>query len=263
MSLPWNSDLQIGIIELDAQQQELFDKFQLFSEAVENERGHLEIQGFLEYLDHYTDEHFKYEDHLQERSNFPGREEHLEAHRHFINQLEDFKDALTSGLDPREIAFAVKGMMIRWIITHNKHMDMTFNYFLQAAAEKTKPATKKLGEILVQSERVSADAVDQALSKQQEAGGRLGPILVEMAAIGEDDIKNALLEQEGASAFTEKLGHILVESGIISDETLDRALESQKLSGKLVGAVLVEMGAVALEDVMCAQAVQKGMLQKD
>jgi hemerythrin-like metal-binding protein len=265
MALHWSTELELGIGELDVQQQELFAEFELFSEAVEKEYKRDEIDRFIAYLGHYTEEHFGYEERLQERANFPGREEHLAAHRHFVEEVESFKAALNSGKDSREVSIALKGMMIRWIITHSRHLDLQFNNYLLIAAENAKQesASKKLGEILVEYQTVSQVTVDRALVKQQQTGQKLGLILVEMGVVSKEDISKALLAQEGRSIFTEKLGHILVESGLIAYETLERALESQKLSGKLVGAVLVAMGVIDVQEVMFAQAIQKGMLQRD
>ena len=263
MSLPWNSDLEMGILELDAQQQEMFSKFEVFSEEVE--RGQYEVTKFIGYLDQYVLEHFRYEEHLQERSKFPERAEHFAAHRRFADELEGLKAALQSGEETQAVSFALKGMMIRWVITHSRNTDLVFNNYLVAASEKAKQefASKKLGDILVQSQVISAATLQRALDKQQETGGQLGNTLMEMGLITEEQIKAALMAQEGKSLFTDKLGHILVESGVISYETLERALESQKLSGKLLGTVLMEMGVIDLQEVMYAQAVQKGMLQKN
>ncbi len=85
-----------------------------------------------------------------------------------------------------------------------------------------------------------------------------------MGVVSRHELKNALMAQEGKSLYTEKIGHILVESGLISYETMERALLSQKTSdGKLVGQILVEMGVIEQQEVMYAQAVQKGMLPRE
>ena len=42
-----------------------------------------------------------------------------------------------------------------------------------------------------------------------------------------------------------RLGQVLVRSGYVSDEDINRALAAQAKSGKLLGEILVEQGAVA------------------
>ena len=200
MSLHWNSDLESGIFELDLKQQELYAEFEDFPEKIEG-HGPEEIGRFIDYLDGYAREYFRFEEHLQEKSHFPGHEGHAMAHRHFIEELAGFKARLVAGEEAKGISLALKGMMIRWIITHSNHLDKEFNDYLLAAS----------------------------------------------AAAGRDLIGK-------------KFGNILVDSGRIGSEVLEQALTLQKESGKLLGAVLVEMGAIDLQEVIDAQAIQKGML---
>jgi hypothetical protein len=53
-----------------------------------------------------------------------------------------------------------------------------------------------------------------------------------------------------------RIGDLLVEAGIITVKTLERALAMQKGSGKRLGALLKEMGIVTEEEVIEALARQ-------
>jgi CheY-like chemotaxis protein len=55
-----------------------------------------------------------------------------------------------------------------------------------------------------------------------------------------------------------QLGTLLVENGLISAKTLERALERQKGSGKRLGIVLEEMGVITEEELADALARQFG-----
>ncbi|BCG46327.1 Response regulator [Citrifermentans bremense] len=55
------------------------------------------------------------------------------------------------------------------------------------------------------------------------------------------------------------LGQILVQSGIITVKTLERALARQEGSGKRLGAILEEMGVITPEELLEALAQQSGM----
>ncbi len=265
MPLQWSSDLEVGIFELDAQQRELFSRFEAFSDDIEKEHGHNGVADFIGFLDGYAHGHLKYEEHLQDKTGFPGRNEHRTAHRHFMDELESIKARMNSGGDTKELAFLIKGMLIRWIITHSKHLDKEFSDFLLAASEKAEQefVKKRLGEILVASDLVSRATLERALERQKETGKRLGIILLEMGVAGKEDISSALMVQEGKSRFTKKLGNILVESGLITYATLEHALENQKCCGKLLGTVMIDMGVLKIEEVIDAQAIQKGMLKMD
>jgi CheY-like chemotaxis protein len=55
------------------------------------------------------------------------------------------------------------------------------------------------------------------------------------------------------------LGEILVESGIITVKTLERALTRQQGSGKRLGMILDEMGVITQEELIEALAKQSGL----
>jgi general secretion pathway protein E len=56
-----------------------------------------------------------------------------------------------------------------------------------------------------------------------------------------------------------RLGEILIERKLISEEDLERALELQKERGDKLGKTLVDMGFVAMRDVLAALADQLGV----
>jgi len=59
-------------------------------------------------------------------------------------------------------------------------------------------------------------------------------------------------------AARKQLGNILVEAGVITVKTLERALERQQGSGKRLGAILEEMGVINEQELIEALAQQFG-----
>ena len=47
-----------------------------------------------------------------------------------------------------------------------------------------------------------------------------------------------------------RIGQLLLEKGLIDEHQLEQALEEQKLTGKLLGRILVDMGAVKEDDIL-------------
>jgi len=56
-----------------------------------------------------------------------------------------------------------------------------------------------------------------------------------------------------------QIGEILVEQGIITPLQLDEALQRQRLSGELLGRILVELGHAEENDIILALGMQQGM----
>ena len=59
-----------------------------------------------------------------------------------------------------------------------------------------------------------------------------------------------------ATTTKKQIGNLLVEAGIISLKTLERSLEAQKGSGKMLGTLFREMGIVTEEEILLALAKQ-------
>src|SRR6266481_9704775 len=56
-----------------------------------------------------------------------------------------------------------------------------------------------------------------------------------------------------------RLGEILIERKLITDEDLEKALELQKERGDKLGKTLVDLGFIAMRDVLAALSDQLGM----
>ena len=55
-----------------------------------------------------------------------------------------------------------------------------------------------------------------------------------------------------------RIGQLLLEKGLINDHQLEQALEEQKLTGKLLGRVFVDMGVVKEEDILQLLGARSG-----
>jgi hypothetical protein len=56
-----------------------------------------------------------------------------------------------------------------------------------------------------------------------------------------------------------RLGELLIAGGFLTEQSLKRALDEQRTSGKLLGRVLLDMGLVAHADLLAAVAMQQGI----
>jgi len=56
-----------------------------------------------------------------------------------------------------------------------------------------------------------------------------------------------------------RIGQLLLEKGIINEQQLDRALEEQKLTGKLLGRIFVDMGLAKEEEILDAIGARSGL----
>jgi hypothetical protein len=68
---------------------------------------------------------------------------------------------------------------------------------------------------------------------------------------------------EAAASPWRRLGRLLVEDGLLTEDQLDAALEQQIRTRRLLGQIVVELGYVSHEDVERALAIQAGLAVGD
>jgi len=73
---------------------------------------------------------------------------------------------------------------------------------------------KRLGEILIESNKLLPEQLDLALAKQKETGTRLGQILIEMGFVSYEVLVEALTEQSG-------IPHVWLRRGLVDPKVVD------------------------------------------
>ncbi|MDB4942720.1 MAG: type secretion system protein [Labilithrix sp.] len=119
--------------------------------------------------------------------------------------------------------------------------------YFYAHGVKAKERDVPLGEMLVDSGALARPSLIAGMQIQvANRGAPLGSILVEHG------VAPGAVEQAAALQARRKLriGQILVEAGLATQETIERALAEQRLrKGKRLGEVLVELGLVTENDL--------------
>ena len=114
---------------------------------------------------------------------------------------------------------------------------------------------KKLGEILLSQGLITEEQLDKAFRTQSLTGQTLGTVLVSSGAISAEDLSLVLGEQLQVDS-KKRIGDILLEQGIITQEQLTEALKLQKSNGKKLGEILISAGFITetkLIDILGAQ----------
>ena len=109
-----------------------------------------------------------------------------------------------------------------------------------------------IGQILLDGGFLSNNDLDRAFEEQKHTRELLGQALVRMGVLKAHDINAPLLVQEHltcvgdalkiAAGERQLLGALLVQSGHITGEQLDYALDEQKKSGEKIGEVFTRLG---------------------
>lgn len=122
--------------------------------------------------------------------------------------------------------------------------------------------TKQLGDILVDAGIITTKTVERALKLSKSQGKRLGQVLGEMGVITEAELMEAINKQGSPFVHLNErkpLGEILVNARIISETTLERALERAKSEGRRLGETLERMGVISEDELAEALGRQLDM----
>jgi hypothetical protein len=139
-----------------------------------------------------------------------------------------------------------------------KHLNHIGDAVKVAAGER-----QLLGELLVHSGHISAEQLDQAIEEQQRSGEKIGEVLIRLGLLNECQLK-ALLDfqkhQTAPSSSPLRLGELLVATGHISREQLEKALRKQSQTGEKLGHVLVAEGYIRPHEIKHGIRLQKMLI---
>jgi len=114
---------------------------------------------------------------------------------------------------------------------------------------------KKLGEILIAQGLITNEHLVEALQVHKRTGVSLGTVLVNLKYITEDDLTGVLGAQIQLDQ-RKRIGEVLIDQGLITEDQLRQGLEEQKKSKLQLGKCLVGLGFMSeakLVDVLSAQ----------
>lgn len=131
-TIAWQPGFGVGHGAIDGDHRRLFELFNEFATAVNENRGDAEIQGVLGELLEYTDYHFDREEGLMREHGYPDYAGHKAMHDAFVRQLHDVNNALDAG---GEKGAYVLGVLGKWLTGHILGVDKKLGAFLEQRPE--------------------------------------------------------------------------------------------------------------------------------
>lgn len=98
-----------------------------------------------------------------------------------------------------------------------------------------------LGQLLLRQGFLDEDQLAHAMAEHKRTGLMLSKILLRLGMVSNETLTNILGSQMQSSTKM-RIGEMLLAQGYITQEQLDKALETQKTSGKRLGRTLVDLG---------------------
>ncbi len=127
----FTSDLLTGVKEIDEQHKEMFHRANLVHKAHNIENAKEEIDKFINFIEKYAQSHFKYEEDLQIKYNYPNYKKHKAEHESFRGfYLPLKKQYEEEGISFDFISNFDKEVM-KWIVFHVKNEDLEMAKYIK------------------------------------------------------------------------------------------------------------------------------------
>jgi len=132
MALAWDDTFVLGIEEIDTQHQSIVEHFANFSKAVQDGSGKEILAEMAHFLVEYATLHFATEERYMQQYGYPRIEEQRSEHAEFSRDAQELVTRIQEEGASREMAIALTGKMVRWVIQHVRNHDRDMVNFVKA-----------------------------------------------------------------------------------------------------------------------------------
>ena len=126
MAIEWDDSLLTGVEDIDDQHRELFRRFNDLLAACNQGRGRDEVLRVLTFLDDYIRRHFRDEEAMQQRTNFPDYTVHRAQHEEFMVKTDALAAQFRSEGATLSLLVKTNNTLMEWLVGHIRKMDRAF-----------------------------------------------------------------------------------------------------------------------------------------
>ena len=131
VDITFDDNLLTGNKTIDAQHKELIERIRNFLFACQNGDSKVKAVKMLDYLDEYTNFHFKEEEELQEKVDYPELDKHHQKHEEFKKTIQDLYEYLNDFEGPTDqFSELIQKNVIDWLFGHIKTFDRSVAEFI-------------------------------------------------------------------------------------------------------------------------------------
>ncbi len=126
--ITWSEIYSVNIEEIDKQHKQLIDIINKLFNAFSEGTAEAIIPEIIEELTDYTQSHFKTEEELFVKYNYPDTKKHKDEHSEFINKVEIWTKNYNNNLS--NIPYELMDYLKKWLLQHILKEDKAYSKFL-------------------------------------------------------------------------------------------------------------------------------------
>jgi hemerythrin len=129
--MDWTPDLSVGVEQIDNQHKELIRRMNAFFESM-NTDNQAKVMEMLGFLGDYVVSHFRDEEALQIKHNYPGYAAHRKLHQAFMADVKQLSDDISKGGFTVATKSLVGSTLTNWLMLHIRKEDKAVGAFIRA-----------------------------------------------------------------------------------------------------------------------------------
>jgi hemerythrin len=126
----WDQSYSVSVKRLDEQHQKLFALLNALHEAMRKGKGQAVLQDTVGELSTYTLTHFRAEEELLRKTNYPGLAAHQAEHQKFMTRVSQFIEEIRAGKISTSIT--VLTFLKDWLAKHIQQTDRSYAAYLNS-----------------------------------------------------------------------------------------------------------------------------------
>jgi hemerythrin-like metal-binding protein len=126
----WKDNYSVGVKHIDEQHKKLIEMINNLLQAMIMGQGKSSIERIIESMADYTVSHFKTEEDLFDKYEYPETDTHKSKHEDFVKKVIEFKAKYEKG--EQRLTVEVFEFLKDWLIQHIVGMDKNYGPFLNS-----------------------------------------------------------------------------------------------------------------------------------
>jgi len=126
--LTWNQNYSVKVKNFDNQHQRLFDLINSLHDAMSTGKSNTVMGPIISELVLYTKTHFRNEEELFAKYNYPDRLKHVSQHAEFVKKISEFEKEFKNG--KKGLSIEILNYLNKWLLEHIKQTDKAYSEFM-------------------------------------------------------------------------------------------------------------------------------------
>ena len=124
----WREEYSVKIPAIDDQHKKIFELIARLSLSIRGKDKKTDIDLILNELMRYAEFHFKYEEDLFHKYNYPDTSRHIKGHRYFQHKIDSFK--FMNEEENQNLKIDIISFLYNWLTKHIREDDQAYSLFL-------------------------------------------------------------------------------------------------------------------------------------